>query len=92
MQGCGDAHFASLFQLALNGEAPAAHCCCFALLPPPSNTHEQAKDVKKAADYVSQLRRAGPGHSTFHMDVLFQNKYGDGSGPGFDGGAGLLAG
>ena len=48
--------------------------------------------MKKAADYVSQLRRAGPGHGTFHMDVLFQRRYGDGSGPGFGGdGAGLLA-
>ncbi len=40
--------------------------------------HEQAKDIKQAANYVSQLRRAGKGHGTFHMDLHFQDKYGYG--------------
>lgn len=29
---------------------------------------EQADDVKKAADYVSQLRRVGKGHGVWHLD------------------------
>jgi hypothetical protein len=36
---------------------------------------EQAKDVKKAADLVSQLRRAGPGHGTWHIDLQLQKRY-----------------
>ncbi|KDD74319.1 Ferritin-like domain-containing protein [Helicosporidium sp. ATCC 50920] len=30
--------------------------------------HEQAADVKKAADYVAQLRRVGKGHGVWHFD------------------------
>jgi ferritin heavy chain len=36
---------------------------------------EQAADVKKAADFVSQLRRVGKGHGVFHFDqVLYDNE------------------
>jgi ferritin heavy chain len=29
---------------------------------------DQAKDVKEAADYVTQLRRVGKGHGLWHFD------------------------
>jgi hypothetical protein len=47
--------------------------------------HEQAKDIKYAANLVSQAKRAGPGHGTFHLDLILQRKYGygqDGTGEG----------
>ena len=33
----------------------------------------QAADVKKAAVYVSMLRRVGPGHGAWHFDQLLSN-------------------
>ncbi|KAF6250549.1 ferritin [Scenedesmus sp. NREL 46B-D3] len=47
--------------------------------------HEQAKDVKKAADLVSRARRAGPGLGVFEVDLMLQREYGyglDGDGAG----------
>jgi ferritin heavy chain len=29
---------------------------------------EQVEDIKKAADYVAQLRRVGKGHGVWHFD------------------------
>jgi len=64
------------------------HYCSDSRLPGPP----QAKDIKTAADLVSQVRRAGPGHGTLHIDVLLQHKYGAGGGDGFGENGALLAG
>jgi hypothetical protein len=39
------------------------------------------EDVKEAATLVAQLRRAGQGHGTLHIDFRLQEEYG-GSGDG----------
>lgn len=54
--------------------------------------HEQAKDVKKAADLVSRARRAGPGLGVFELDLLLQREYGYGLEGGDGNGAGAAAG
>ena len=36
---------------------------------------EQTKDVKRAADYVSQLRRVGKGHGTWAWDQQLYDEY-----------------
>ena len=36
---------------------------------------EQVADVKEAAVFVSQLRRAGQGHGTVHIDLQLQREY-----------------
>lgn len=54
----------------------------------------QGKDVKHAATFVSQVRRAGNGHGVFHIDSLLMRQYGGGN-AGADGagdGAEILAG
>lgn len=35
---------------------------------------EQAADVKKAAEYVTQLRRVGKGHGAYHWDKELAEK------------------
>jgi ferritin heavy chain len=37
---------------------------------------DQTEDVKRAADYVSQLRRVGKGHGTWAWDQELYEKYG----------------
>jgi hypothetical protein len=41
-------------------------------------TGMQVEDVKDAATMVAQLRRAGPGHGTLHIDFRLQEQYGGG--------------
>ena len=30
--------------------------------------HEQVEDIKKLADYITNLKRVGPGHGEYHFD------------------------
>ena len=42
----------------------------------------QASDVKKAADYVSQLKRVGKGYGTWAFDAQLQERLQGGSSSG----------
>ena len=30
--------------------------------------HEQVEDIKKLGDYITNLKRVGPGHGEYHFD------------------------